>query len=575
MALERNSAVANENDLTLDVVEILEKCKNFSDSANVEGSNLHEEMEHLKSQFYSALNSQKENADSAKLEELSAVESQFKEIWSAYKSDRKVQMEDMEKAKEENYAAKLQIIEDLKNLLEKAEDVTHTFPEFRELQNRWKAIDAVPASKAKNLWETYQHYVEKFYDYIKINNEFRDIDFKKNLEAKTILCEKAEALANDANVVNAFKELQKLHESWKELGPVAKEFRESIWERFRTITSEINRKHQQYFEQLKVAQKKNLEDKEILCVKAEEIAQANPDSSGEWNKLSKRMDALQAQWKNVGFAAKKDNQKIYDRFRAACDAFYNAKREYYNNFKNVMSENLKLKEQLCEKAEALMSSEDWKKATDQFIALQKQWKEIGPVARKQSDAVWKRFRAACDAFFDNKSRHMDAEDVKFEENLVLKQALVSEVKEYHMCEEKDKNISAMRDFQNRWNAIGFVPFKEKERIQKEFNEAMDAHFADIRSLESEKKLNKFRRMVVEMKNSGKGDRGLRFEREKLLLKYRKMEQDIATLENNIGFFAKSKNADSMINDLEKKMAIAREELARIEEKINIIDTQFE
>ena len=575
MALERNSAVANENDLTLDVVEILEKCKNFSDSANVEGSNLHEEMEHLKSQFYSALNSQKENADSAKLEELSAVESQFKEIWSAYKSDRKVQMEDMEKAKEENYAAKLQIIEDLKNLLEKAEDVTHTFPEFRELQNRWKAIDAVPASKAKNLWETYQHYVEKFYDYIKINNEFRDIDFKKNLEAKTILCEKAEALANDANVVNAFKELQKLHESWKELGPVAKEFRESIWERFRTITSEINRKHQQYFEQLKVAQKKNLEDKEILCVKAEEIAKSNPDSSGEWNKLSKRMDALQAQWKNVGFAAKKDNQKIYDRFRAACDAFYNAKREYYNNFKNVMSENLKLKEQLCEKAEALMSSEDWKKATDQFIALQKQWKEIGPVARKQSDAVWKRFRAACDAFFDNKSRHMDAEDVKFEENLVLKQALVSEVKEYHMCEEKDKNISAMRDFQNRWNAIGFVPFKEKERIQKEFNEAMDAHFADIRSLESEKKLNKFRRMVVEMKNSGKGDRGLRFEREKLLLKYRKMEQDIATLENNIGFFAKSKNADSMINDLERKMAIAREELARIEEKINIIDTQFE
>lgn len=575
MALERNSAVANENDLTLDVVEILEKCKNFSDSANVEGSNLHEEMEHLKSQFYSALNSQKENADSAKLEELSAVESQFKEIWSAYKSDRKVQMEDMEKAKEENYAAKLQIIEDLKNLLEKAEDVTHTFPEFRELQNRWKAIDAVPASKAKNLWETYQHYVEKFYDYIKINNEFRDIDFKKNLEAKTILCEKAEALANDANVVNAFKELQKLHESWKELGPVAKEFRESIWERFRTITSEINRKHQQYFEQLKVAQKKNLEDKEILCVKAEEIAQANPDSSGEWNKLSKRMDALQAQWKNVGFAAKKDNQKIYDRFRAACDAFYNAKREYYNNFKNVMSENLKLKEQLCERAEELMSSEDWKKATDQFIALQKQWKEIGPVARKQSDAVWKRFRAACDAFFDNKSRHMDAEDVKFEENLVLKQALVSEVKEYRMCEEKDKNISAMRDFQNRWNAIGFVPFKEKERIQKEFNEAMDAHFADIRSLESEKKLNKFRRMVVEMKNSGKGDRGLRFEREKLLLKYRKMEQDIATLENNIGFFAKSKNADSMINDLEKKMAIAREELARIEEKINIIDTQFE
>ena len=326
---------------------------------------------------------------------------------------------------------------------------------------------------------------------------------------------------------------------------------------------------------MKIAQKKNLEDKEILCLKAEEIAQANPDSSGEWNKLSKKMDALQAQWKNVGFAAKKDNQKIYDRFRVACDAFYKAKREYYNNFKNVMSENLKIKEQLCEKAESLVESKDWKKATDQFIALQKQWKEVGPVARKQSDAVWKRFRAACDTFFDNKSRHMDAEDVKYEENLALKESLIAEVKEYQICDAKEKNIGAMREFQNRWNAIGFVPFKEKERVQKEFNEAMDAHFADIRSLDSEKKLNKFRRMVIEVKNSGKGDRGLKFEREKLLLKYRKMEQDIATLENNMGFFAKSKNADSMISDLEKKIAVAREELARIEEKINIIDSQFE
>lgn len=575
MDLKGNSAVTNKNDLALDVVEILAKCRNLSDSANIEGSNLHEEMERLKSQFYSAVNTKKESADSESLQILADLEAQFKEIYAAYKSDRKVRMEDMEKVKEENYAAKLQIIEELKMLLEKAEDVTHTFPEFRELQNRWKSIDAVPAAKARNLWETYQHYVEKFYDYIKINNEFRDIDFKKNLEAKTLLCEKAEALANEANVVNAFKELQKLHESWKELGPVAKEYREAIWERFRTITSVINRKHQQYFEQLKIAQKKNLEDKEILCVKAEEIAQANPDSSGEWNKLSKKMDALQAQWKNIGFAAKKDNQKIYDRFRAACDAFYIAKREYYNKFKNLMSENLKIKEQLCDKAESLVGSNDWRKATDQFIALQKQWKEVGPVERKQSDAVWKRFRTACDTFFEDRSRYMDAEDVKYEENLALKEALVAEIKEYRMCDAKEKNIGAMREFQNRWNAIGFVPFKEKERVQKEFNEAMDAHFADIRSLDSEKKLNKFRRMVIEVKNSGKGNRGLKFEREKLLLKYRKMEQDIATLENNMGFFAKSKNADSMINDLEKKIAIAREELARIEEKINIIDSQFE
>jgi len=570
----RNSAAPNDIDLALDVVEILDQFRNLSDSTS-EGENLNVEVEHLKSQFYKALNAAKESAEEVKALELAGIEAQFKELYSAYKSDRQTQMQDMERKKEENYAAKLQIIEELKSLLEKSEDVNHTFPEFRELQNRWKSIDMVPQAKAKALWETYQHYVEKFYDYIKINNEFRDMDFKKNLEAKTLLCEKAEQLMDDTNVVNAFKELQKLHEAWKELGPVAKEFRESIWERFRNATSEINRKHQQYFEQLKVVQKKNLEDKAALCEKAEEIAGCCPESSGEWNELSKKMDVLQAQWKNVGFAAKKDNQKIYDRFREACDKFYNAKREYYSNFKNVMLDNLKLKEELCEKAEALMASEDWKKATDQFIALQKQWKQIGPVARKQSDAVWKRFRAACDAFFENKSRHLDEVDVKYEENLTLKLALIEEVKQYEVCQDKDKNIMAMREFQNRWNSIGFVPFKVKEKVNKEFNDAMDAHFADIRSLESEKKLNKFRRMVQEVKNSGKGDRGLRFEREKLVLKYRKMEQDIATLENNIGFFAKSRNADSMIVDLEKKIAVAREELSRIEEKINIIDSQFE
>ena len=261
MDLERNSAVANENDLTLDVAQILANCRSLSDSANVDGVDLHKNMEHLKSQFYSALNQQKENADELKLGELAQMEAQFKELYSAYKSEKRVQNEDMERVKEENYAAKLQVIEELKTLLEKAEDVTHTFPAFRDLQNRWKSINAVPADKAKNLWETYQHYVEKFYDYIKINNEFRDMDFRKNLEAKTLLCEKAEALASDANVVNAFKELQKLHESWKEIGPVAKEQREAIWERFRTITSEINMKHQAYFEQLKVAHKKNLVEK--------------------------------------------------------------------------------------------------------------------------------------------------------------------------------------------------------------------------------------------------------------------------------------------------------------------------
>lgn len=553
----------------LDLNGIISKFKDMLESED--HKDLFANAEMAKSVFYKVLNVEKEKEGA----DVSLAEENFKELYGKYRQIRMAHVQDIEKEKEENYVKKLQIIEELRALLEKAEDVNHTFPEFRELQNRWRAIDMVPQAKAKDLWDTYQHYVEKFYDYIKINNEFRDMDFKKNLEAKTSLCERAEALVDEPNVVGAFKELQKLHDEWKEIGPVAKEFRESIWERFKGVTSVINKRHQAHFEQLKEEQKKNLDAKVQLCEKAEEIAAAVPQESGDWNALSKQMENLQAQWKNVGFAAKKENQKIYERFREACDKFYNSKREYYANFKNVMQDNLKLKEQLCEKAEALMESEDWKKATDQLIQLQKQWKEIGPVARKQSDAVWKRFRAACDHFFDNKSKHFDKVDEQYSGNLALKLALIEEVKAYKVGDTREDDINAMREFQNRWNAIGYVPFKEKEKVQKEFNTALDMHFADIRSLEGEKKLNKFRRMVAEVKNSGKGDRGLRFEREKLLLKYRKMEQDIATLENNMGFFARTKNADSMIADVKKKISIAKEELARIEEKIRIIDNQFE
>ena len=553
----------------LDLYGIIGKFADLLDSGRTQ--DVFEVAESAKSHFYRALNQEKE----ASGKEMQEEESAFKELYAKYRQMRHEYVQELEKVKEENYAKKLQIIEEIKALLEKSEDVNHTFPEFRELMNRWKSIDAVPQAKARDLWDTYQHYVEKFYDYIKINNEFRDMDFKKNLEAKTALCVKAEELSQEQNVVNAFKELQKLHDEWKEIGPVAKECREEVWERFKAATSIINKRHQSHFEELKESQRQNLEAKTLLCEKAEEIANVVPDESSDWNTLSKQMENLQMQWKNIGFAAKKDNQKIYDRFREACDKFYNSKREYYSNFKNVMQENLKLKEQLCEKAEALKDSEDWKVVTDQLIQLQKQWKEVGPVARKQSDAVWKRFRAACDCFFENKSRHFDKVDEQYGENLAQKLALIEEVKSYKVGLTKDDDISAMRDFQNRWNAIGFVPFKEKEKVQKEFNTAMDMHFADIRSLESEKRLNKFRRMVSEVRNSGKGEKGLKFEREKLVLKYRKIEQDIATLENNMGFFARSKNADSMIADVKKKIVIAREELSGIEEKIRIIDNQFE
>ncbi len=520
------------------------------------------------------LSDEQQEAQKVSEDPFSEIEKAFKEVYARYKESRAAYMQEIEKVKEENLAKKLEIIEKIKELLESTEDVNSTFPTFRELQNQWKSITLVPQANAKDLWESYQLYVEKFYDYIKINNEFRDLDFKKNLELKTQLCEKAEALENEPNVVVAFKELQKLHEEWKELGPVAKEYRESIWERFKAVTSVINKKHQSFFENLKDEQKKNLVEKTALCESAESIADKLIEDSNEWNTLSKQMEVLQAKWKTIGFASKKDNQKIYDRFRAACDKFYNAKRDYYSNFKNVMQENLAKKEALCEQAEALMNSEDWKKTTDQLINLQKVWKEIGPVARKQSDIVWKRFRAACDHFFDNKAKHFGEVDEKYDGNLAAKLALIEEVKAYHINDSKEDNIQAMREFQNRWNAIGFVPFKNKEAVQDAWNKAMDIHFADIRSLDSEKKLNKFKKMVLDMKNSGKGDRGLRMEREKLIQKFRKLEQDIATLENNMGFFAKSKGADALIAEVQRKIEIAKDELAQIEEKVKVIDSQY-
>ncbi|MBR5855739.1 MAG: DUF349 domain-containing protein [Bacteroidales bacterium] len=502
------------------------------------------------------------------------VEKAFKNLYSHYKDSRAEYLLKLEQQKEENLAMKLEIIEKIKELLESTEDVNSTFPAFRELQNQWKAITLVPQNKAKDLWESYQLYVEKFYDYIKINNEFRDLDFKKNLELKTKLCEKAEALESEPNIVVAFKELQKLHEEWKELGPVAKEYRESIWGRFKAITTVINKKHQNFFEGLKEEQKKNLAEKLAICEKAEEIVNSEFSESNDWNVATKKMEELQAKWKNIGFAAKKENQKIYDRFRMACDKFYDAKRLYYANFKNIMEENLAKKIALCEQAEALMHSDDWRKTTDQLINIQKQWKEVGPVARKQSEIVWKRFRAACDFFFENKSKQLGQLAENYEENLAAKLALIEEVKEFKISDSKDENIAAMREFQNRWNEIGFVPIKEKESVQKAWNSAMDAHFADIRSLDSEKKLNKFKKMVTDLKNSGKGTRGLKNEREKLVAKYRKIEQDIATYENNMGFFAKSKSADALISDLQKKIEIAKNEMIQIEEKIKVIDNQF-
>ena len=468
------------------------------------------------------------------------IEKGFKELYNKYKAEKAEYNKELEKEREDNLAAKEAVIADLKALIEKQEDVNATFPEFREIQNRWKAIGPVPAQNFRNVNETYQLYVEQFYDMVKINRELRDLDFKKNLEAKEEFCKLAEHLAENADVMEAFKELQKLHEQWKEYGPVAKEYREQIWDRFKAATAIINKKYQAYFEGIKEQQAENLAKKTVLCEKVEEIAAREVASSNDWNAFSKEIEELQKEWKLIGFASKKDNQKIYDRFRAACDDFYGRKRDFYTDYKDSMNANLEKKVALCEAAEALKTSTDWKKTTDQFISLQKQWKEIGAVPRKKSEALWKRFRAACDEFFAERDKQAKPEN-DFYGNLKAKQALIEEIRAYELKGDASDQ-EAMRLFQARWQEIGFVPFKEKEKVGLAYKEAISKKFP--------KEPRRSRGSVKPVKS----------EKEILIQKYNQLEQDVITYENNIGFFSMSKNSEPLIKQMQERIAQAKVEL---------------
>jgi hypothetical protein len=503
------------------------------------------------------------------------LEEQFKALYNEYKRRRTEYNQQLEAQKEQNLVVKQGIIDELKALLEKQEDINHTFPTFRELQQRWRDTGPVPLAHTTDLWNTFQHYVELFYDYVKINNELRDLDFKKNLEAKTLLCEKAEKLILETNIITAFNKLQKYHEEWRELGPVAREYREQIWERFKAATSAINKKHQGYFETQKEEQRKNLELKQQLCIKAEELAQLDIKDTKAWNEHSKAMEELQKMWRTVGFATKKENTRIFERFRAACDKFYAAKRDFYTQFKTDMQENLQKKTALCEEVESLTGSTDWKKTTDKLISLQKQWKEIGAVPRKHADAIWKRFRTACDTFFNQKNEHFSTIDTEHAENLRQKQAIIAEIEAFRPSGNPEENLTALQDFQRRWTGIGFVPFKEKERIQNSYRTAIDQQFKNLNITDSEKKIMRFKSRMNDIKGSGeKANRAIRSEREKLVYKLRQLESDIALWENNIGFFAKSKNAEAMIAEVNNKIAKAKEERHVIEAKIKLIEKQY-
>ncbi|WP_217955674.1 DUF349 domain-containing protein [Alistipes timonensis] len=496
------------------------------------------------------------------------VEVQLKEQFKIYRQRRDAFIANLEAEKEANLKVKQTIIEELKELVNSDETLNHTFNKFRELQQRWKETGIVPQQYVKDLWETYNLHVENFYSFIKINKELRDLDLKKNYEQKIALCEQAEALILEPSVVEAFHKLQKLHDEWRETGPVANEYKEALWERFKAASSRINKQHQEHFEELKNEQVKNLGLKTELCAATEELSAQPLTTRKEWNKASDRLLEIQKTWKTIGFAPKKDNNRIYERFRTACDRFFEAKRQFYAGMKTEMEHNLQLKTEICEAAESLMNSEEWKKATDELIALQARWKQIGAVSRRHSDAIWKRFRAACDKFFERKASHFASVDGEHEENLQKKLALLAEMAE---ADVKAGGYEVIREFQRRWGEIGFVPIKQKDSIQKKYKAAVDELFNTLRGSERDRSMGRFREKVSSLKASG--DRRLRTERERLYNKVRQLEQEIALLENNIGFFAKSKNAEALVADVRAKIDRAREEMAAAVEKVKLIDKQ--
>ena len=511
------------------------------------------EAETIKSAFYRTLGDVRSKAGTIVDETLDSIEENFKALYADYKKQKAEYNREQDAHKAENLEIKKGIVEELKNLVDSQEDVSALFPAFRALQDRWRATGPVPATDFRDLNNNYQFNVERFYDKVKISHELRDLDFQKNLEAKEKFCEAAEKLAENENVIAAFAELQKLHEQWKEFGPVAKEFRESIWARFQAATSVINKKYQAHFEEQKEKQKENLDAKTALCEELEAIVAREITTGAQWSAASKEVMALQEKWRSIGFATRKDNQKIYDRFRAGCDTFFARKKEFYGQFKDEMEVNLAKKEELIQKAEALKDSTEWKKTTEAFIELQKQWKEIGAVSRKKSDALWKRFRAACDTFFEARDKNAgEAGGSNYYANLKAKRALIEEIKDFTPSEDEAANQEAAAKFAADWQAAGFVPMKEKDAVNAAYAEAMKDKFPFWRS-------GGARPARAEAKPSSKKDQ--------LVRKYNALQQEIETYENNIGFFANSRNSEEIIKQMRKKIEKSKEDLAALKEQI--------
>ena len=544
-------------------------------------SEIHEDVSRIKELFYKKTKAENNDLRQKFVKEGGAIEdfvaepdeleNKLKEILEVFRTKKNDYNKIQESEKYENLKRKQDIIEHIKELVNREESINKTFQEFRTLQNEWRAIGIVPQSALKDLWESYHHSVEMFYDYIKINRELRDLDLKKNLESKILLCEKAEELFMEPNPVNAFRTLQDYHNQWREIGPVSHEVKNEVWERFREATSKVNKRHHEFFEKQKDEQKRNLDAKIVLCEKAEEIANSEVLTFNDFKEKSDAILECQKLWRTLGFAPKKYNNKIYLRFRAACDMFFEKKRTFFAESKEVQMKNLQLKTDLCLQAETLQESSEWKDATDTLIRLQKEWKEIGPVPKKYSEKVWKRFRKACDTFFTRKSEYFAGRNTSYEDNLNAKLAIIEELEAFDPGDNMKAGFETLKDIQKRWAEIGYVPFNRKDEIAKRYKEALNKQFDKLKLDDEDKNILKFRTKVDSAMSNPRAARKVRNEREKYYSKIKQLESDIVLWENNIGFFAKSSNADTMIKEVEEKIAEAKRTIKMLEEKVRVID----
>jgi len=498
-------------------------------------------------------------------------ELRVKSLLKEFREKKHVFSKKIELEKDENLKKKYAIIEKIKQLANSDEAQGNPFSIFKNLQKQWFEIGMVPQSALKHMWDSYHHNVEKFYDYVKINQELKELDFKHNLDAKTLLCENAEALIGESSIVDAFKLLQDLHDQWREVGPVTRELKEDLWQRFKAATTKINKKHQDHYEDIKSKQRENLAQKAILCGQVEEIASRDFEQHKEWNNASKEIIEIQNSWRNIGFAPRKENDQIYKRFRSACDEFFARKRDYYLQLKDVLNVNLEQKIELCIKAESLKESADWKRTTDELIAIQKQWKEIGAVPRKDSDIIWNRFRSACDCFFNNKTEHYNSLETEYVVNLEAKRKLIDRLKEFSLSENFASDIETLKQIQQEWTTIGHVPFNEKDKVIKEFRVLINSFYDNMKTEGSSMELERFKSKVDAYKLSSRPDDKIANEKSKLQLKLKQLESDIILWENNLGFFANSKSADSLIADFKKKIEKAKENVSFLKEKIRVIN----